>query len=71
MGDQHMFSEPSGWLAVVISVCSLVVNIIQVRQSRTPRRYHRRMRVEHVRTLKVLGISYTTQRIERDHHHQA
>lgn len=63
-----MFSEPSGWLFVVLSVLGLIVGILQLIQTRRTRCHHRHTRFEHVRILKVFGISYTSHSIKHDDH---
>ena len=65
-----MFSEPSGWLALMVAAGSFIVGIVQIWQGHKPRRPSGRTRVEHVRTLTILGISYTARRVETRDHHQ-
>lgn len=59
-----MFSEPLGWLALAVAVVQLIVGVIQVWQGKTPRGRCKHTQVERTRTLKVLGVSYTSRRIE-------
>lgn len=64
-----MSNEPSGWWALLVAVIGVVGTFIQILQNMAPWRQHRRTRISHVRNLKVLGISYTSRRVESHDEH--